>query len=218
MPQTTSTLLKWRDAERYITERLGLSPEAYYALADEYRGIAYTVSRTVSISQILRIKRKLAAIVDDGGTLDDFWLWSKNGFSTWNRAYSNLVHRMGTFGGYNKARFRELADPRLNDDLPFLMYDAINDDRTRDEHVELDRLTWRADEFPDELWPPNGYNCRCEVRRLTPEMAQEAEAKQTSGPPPESPDEGFNANQNRPGYLGLLAEFGLNRVKGLLGG
>ena len=57
---------------------------------------------------------------------------------------------------------------------PFLMYDAVDDFRTRPLHAKWDRTvlpvkhTWWSSHYP-----PNGYNCRCGVIQLS---AEEVEA------------------------------------------
>jgi SPP1 gp7 family putative phage head morphogenesis protein len=53
------------------------------------------------------------------------------------------------------------------DTLPFLQYDAVNDDRTREEHRLINGVIKRWDDsFWRTYYPPNGWNCRCEVRQL----------------------------------------------------
>ena len=57
---------------------------------------------------------------------------------------------------------------------PLLMYDAIDDHRTRPEHAALDGLLLEVD---DPFWethaPPNGWNCRCGVIQLTGQEAED---------------------------------------------
>lgn len=60
------------------------------------------------------------------------------------------------------------------DDAPFLLYDAVDDGRTRPEHAAWDGTVlpvvhpwWRTH------YPPNGWNCRCSVIQLTEDEARE---------------------------------------------
>lgn len=63
---------------------------------------------------------------------------------------------------YAAGRWEQIQDTKA--DFPYLMYDAVKDDRTREEHLAWDGLVLPAD---DPWWkthyPPNGWNCRCSV-------------------------------------------------------
>lgn len=51
---------------------------------------------------------------------------------------------------------------------PYLMYDAIDDNRTRPEHAALDGTIRPADDpFWKNYTPPLGWNCRCSVIQLS---------------------------------------------------
>ncbi len=52
-------------------------------------------------------------------------------------------------------------------DLPFLQYDTVKDERVRPEHQELEGVVRPVDDdFWDIYYPPNGWNCRCDVLQL----------------------------------------------------
>ncbi len=52
---------------------------------------------------------------------------------------------------------------------PYLMYDAVDDKRTRPAHKAWDGLVLKvSDAFWDSHRPPNGWNCRCSVIQLGP--------------------------------------------------
>ena len=50
----------------------------------------------------------------------------------------------------------------------YLEYQAVNDSKTRDNHLSKDNLILPAtDPFWDQWFPPNGWRCRCTVNELT---------------------------------------------------
>ena len=69
-----------------------------------------------------------------------------------------------TFGAARQGQQEVNAESR-----PFWMYDSRNDSRVRPSHAAMDGQVFRHD---DPIWqthyPPNGWNCRCRVRALTP--------------------------------------------------
>jgi SPP1 gp7 family putative phage head morphogenesis protein len=57
---------------------------------------------------------------------------------------------------------------------PFLMYDAVDDHRTRPEHAEWDGKVFPVDHaFWKDHHPPNGWNCRCSVIQLSQDELEE---------------------------------------------
>lgn len=63
---------------------------------------------------------------------------------------------------------------------PWLMYNAINDERVRDGHLDLDGIIRRVE---DPIWqtiaPPNGFNCRCSLIPLSDDDLKEEGLKPT---------------------------------------
>ncbi len=51
--------------------------------------------------------------------------------------------------------------------LPYLQYDTAGDDKVRPEHAAMDGITLPVDDpFWKAFYPPNGWNCRCTVRKI----------------------------------------------------
>jgi uncharacterized protein with gpF-like domain len=98
----------------------------------------------------------------------------------------------------------------VKDSRPFLMYDAINDSRTRENHRALDGFIAPSDDpVWDRIYPPNGHNCRCTVISLS---KRQAEARGWSGSTPAVPAEtdsgwAYNPAKGQDEVLeGILAE------------
>ncbi len=67
---------------------------------------------------------------------------------------------------YEAGKWKTIQD--LKDLFPGLKYVAIMDDRVRDEHAALNGLVFPVDDpFWSRNYPPNGWNCRCDVEMMT---------------------------------------------------
>lgn len=87
---------------------------------------------------------------------------------------------------YAAGHWQQIKETQV--EAPYLMYDAVDDGRTREEHLAWDGTVLPAS---DPWWqthmPPNGGNCRCgviqlsadEVRAMGKEVATEAPASPT---------------------------------------
>ncbi|ECK3337258.1 minor capsid protein [Salmonella enterica] len=163
---------------------------------------AFTVAGVLKLDVLADIRRGMQDILNSGGTLRDFERqltpvlerkgWLGKGLVV-NEETGELygkrlmprrletIFRTNMQSAYMAGRWRQqMATVGTH---PYLQYVAVMDRRTRPSHAVLDGRIFRYD---DPGWstfcPPNGYNCRCRVRALTPEQA-EAET-----PGPESTD------------------------------
>ena len=79
------------------------------------------------------------------------------------------------------ARWERIQDHK--DRFPYLMYDAVNDSRTRPQHLEWDGLVLPVDHpFWKTHGPPNGWGCRCILRQLS-EAVMRRRGLEVSEPP-----------------------------------
>ncbi|MET0106191.1 MAG: phage minor head protein [Sedimenticola sp.] len=66
----------------------------------------------------------------------------------------------------------EMIQQQKNDS-PYLIYDAVDDHRTRSEHKSHDGKVYPADHpFWDSWFPPNGWGCRCTTIQVTKAQAE----------------------------------------------
>lgn len=189
-------VLSWKEAEDLFKSKRGYSAASFYELEGWAKVHGFTVTRVASYSMLLRVKQELDSIIASGGTLAEFQAWANTSGVAWSRSYTELVYRMNVLGAYNTARFMQINDPAIRKTFEILFYDAVSDDRTREQHARMGGRSWKREEFPAGWWPPNGFNCRCEVRAVTRTMEGEAGLTRTRGVPKlggknVTPDQGF---------------------------
>jgi SPP1 gp7 family putative phage head morphogenesis protein len=180
-----------------------LVDEIAAALGDGLWDLAWSVASVTEFAVLESLRASLAEILEEGGTVRD-WLSMLDDLG-WRSPLGEWHERTilrTTLGHVMEAeRFDQLAG---SDAVDFLVYDAIDDDRVREEHLALDGMAWPRAEFPAELWPPNGYNCRCSVIPADEADLEALDARLQAGPAPlDQVDEGFRA---APSVRGLSTE------------
>lgn len=83
------------------------------------------------------------------------------------------IFRTNLQTAYSAGHWAEIQESKVA--APYLLYDAVQDEATRDEHAAWDGTVLPVD---DPWWathmPPNGWNCRCGVIQLGAAQAEEA--------------------------------------------
>jgi SPP1 gp7 family putative phage head morphogenesis protein len=165
----------------YYGERIGLA-----------RARAFTVSNMTVLDQIQQVFDSLNEALAKGQTFRDWKKTLPDEALALPKARQELVFRNALQNAYGAGRWEQQTG---NTDRPYLMYDAINDSRTRPNHKALDGIIRpAADEFWKAHYPPNGHNCRCSVIALTPEQAKARGGAHKPVPPEGSADKGWNYN------------------------
>jgi SPP1 gp7 family putative phage head morphogenesis protein len=90
-----------------------------------------------------------------------------------------------------------------SDIFPYLRYNAVNDERTRESHAVFDGVVRAAsDSFWNTHMPPNGFNCRCTVDQVEEEEGQKNETpKDQIKGLPDPDDKLFAYNPGKSGYI-----------------
>ncbi len=148
-----------------------LLPDAYYnEIQIEARRKAFTVSGLAAIDQIQAVKDKLGSIIAGGGTLADFQKWAETNSIGLSKPRLETIFRNNVQGAYNAGQWRSFEANKAF--RPYLMYDAINDARTRPNHLANDGVIRRVD---DPHWethsPAMGHRCRCTLISLNEAQA-----------------------------------------------
>lgn len=190
-PFRISFRLPFRDAIRSAEARAprAVLPEEYYGDAmDDARRTAWTVSGLAGLGQVRAVLDSLTQAQRDGV---GFGAWAKQAQTEgWglDRNRAELIFRMQAQTSYSAGhwrRFEENVEAR-----PFLMYSAVNDERTRPAHRAMSGfVAHKRDPVWKQWTPPVGFNCRCALLDLT--EAQARERGYPMGRPPAAPDPGF---------------------------
>jgi SPP1 gp7 family putative phage head morphogenesis protein len=148
---------------------------------------AFTVAKMMDSDMLLTVKEKVANALEDGTTLADFkkelipalqdagW-WGKKdvtdpltGLVTKAQLGSasrlETIFRSNIQSAYSVGHWESIQKNAKT--APFLMYDAVDDTRTRPDHAARDNQVHKVDStFWKTHFPPNGWNCRCGVIQL----------------------------------------------------
>ena len=103
---------------------------------------------------------------------------------------AETLYRTNVNMAYSAGRWEVAQDPDINSILWGFEYFAIDDDRVRPGHLDLNGMQLAKND-PDWgfLWPPNGFNCSCTTIELFVEPTK-VQAK----PPGAQADKDFNFN------------------------
>lgn len=150
-------------------------PSVYYGqLQGLARAKAFSVAGVTKLDQLLLVHESLNAAIGTGQTFAE---WKKGVLAQDSGLGAMPEHRLDNIFRTNLqsdyARGRCEQQGRNRERFPWLLYDAVNDSRTRPAHAAMDGFIARYD---DPIWakwrPPCGYRCRCRLISLTEKQAQ----------------------------------------------
>lgn len=199
----------------------GLRPTFSYAdMLDEAHDEAFTVAKMMDVDMLAHVRGSLDDALANG---IPFRQWADEiiptlqGAGWWGRKMvvdpvtgQSVLAQLGSAGrlktifrtnmqaAYAAGQWQEIEANK--DVAPWLMYDAVDDHRTRDEHREWDRTVLKVgDPWWNDHAPPNGYNCRCGITQLSDD---EVKALNLEPDPPGGPQNGYRDWKNpRTGML-----------------
>jgi SPP1 gp7 family putative phage head morphogenesis protein len=128
-------------------------------LLQELLDAAYNFSGFKVFHQMNEVGFSLKA--DDEGIIshEKFKEKIKSIDANYNETYLNTEYQL--FAGSTRMADK-WDDYKQDGDRYDLQYRTAEDDRVREEHARLDRITLpQSDPFWEKYFPPNGYNCRC---------------------------------------------------------
>lgn len=174
--------------------RKGLRPTFSYADAlGEAHDHAFTVAKMADVDLLGQVRASLDKALAEGMTFAD---WKRDlvpmlqRAGWWGTAHvvdpvtgATVTARLGTpwrletifrtnlQTSYAAGQWKEIVEQ--SDVAPYLMYDAVDDHRTRPLHAKWDGTLLPVDHpWWEAHYPPNGYNCRCGVIQLSRDEAE----------------------------------------------
>ena len=181
------TPLPFLEAIAWARARSVVLPDVYYG---ELQGLARSMAFSVAgLAKLDQLQAVLDSLVDSLETGTSFGEWKKRVES--GEVPLDLpphrvenIYRTNIQGAYGRGRCEQQA--RTAEARPYLLYDAVNDSRTRPSHAAMDGyIAHRDDPIWDTWRPPAGYQCRCRVIALTERQAAkyiEADRKRQQDP------------------------------------
>lgn len=203
------------EALRFWRKKVPMKAKDYRDLAEEYRVYAFTVAKLAQIDQVAAVQKSLERALSTGKSMkawrDDIEdVFVRAGWKGDTRYRLDTIFRTNIQTAYNAGKWAQAqADIDIH---PYGMYDAVNDSRTRPDHLAQDGKIYRLDHPFWRTWtPPNGYRCRCTFRTLSQEDV-DAMGGAKKDLPDDSPDEGFKTNPGHtPGEARLLSNLDLKK-------
>jgi len=172
LPPVDGGPVHFLEAIRAAEARVVVLPDIYYGqLQGLARQKAFSIAGIAAHDQLKAVLGDLNKAQANGQT---FKQWQRN------QSVKDLelpayrldnIFRTNIQGQYMAGRWEQIT--RTQDSRPYLMYDALNDTRTRPAHKALDGFIRPVN---DPIWrrisPLNGYRCRCGLISLTETQAK----------------------------------------------
>ena len=145
---------------------------------------SFTVAKAMRLDILEDIRGEVDRTIAEGITFEEFYdeLEPKLKVKGWwgrQKMVDPLTGKVRTVQLGNYHRLRTIFDTNLRtsyargrwemierqaERAPWLLYDAVNDERTRPDHLAWDGTLLRWDDpFWQTHYPPNGWRCRCRV-------------------------------------------------------
>ena len=192
--------MTFQEAVDYFKERVPVTAETFYQIAEEYRALAFTVSGYTKAQILKKFYDELLSVLEEGGTLQEFQsnmndFLESEGYEGLAPQQAELIFRTNIQTAYNVGHYQQMTNPAVKELRPYWQYDAVNDEATRPSHLAMDGKVFPADSPVWDVWfPPNGFKCRCTVRTLSKRQVEQRGLTVEQGFPAVEPDPHFGTN------------------------
>ena len=162
----------FQEAVDFLTKRLALSPEAFNIIVESLDAAATDRAEGMRDAMVRSLLEAVKTALEEGSNAADFRTrfddiakaqgWKGDNEDGWR---STLTFNTMTAQAMAAGRWAQIQ--RLKARRPYLRYVTAGDHRVREAHKHWHGIILHAD---DPWWhthfPPNGFNCRCQVVQL----------------------------------------------------
>lgn len=176
------------EAVKNLAERNVLTRPQYDALEAAARAKAFTVANVSAEETLTKIRDSLSANVREGA---DYATWREKVLEDvdqgtfMSEAHQENVFRTNVQSAFSDGQMVVLQHPLVRSGFPYSAYNAIHDDRVRENHLALEHHgiqetnIYRNDDPVFQLFrPPWDYNDRCSWTPITVQHAAEKGIKE----------------------------------------
>jgi SPP1 gp7 family putative phage head morphogenesis protein len=173
MPEVSVGNLPFEEAIEFFQDKLLIPSDKWDDLVGPIHAKAFTVAGATKLQLVQDLYQAVQNSILDGTTITQFRKdfdsivakhgWSYKGKRGWRTSVIFRTNKRSSYMAGHWAQFQRLKEQR-----PYLMYLTVGDERVRDSHKKWHR---RVAHIDDPIWkqifPPNGWLCRCFVRSLS---------------------------------------------------
>ena len=172
-------------AIEYWQSKSILSASEFNTLSDIEKLRAFTASNIEQIRELQKIYDVIDESISKGISLKKA---KENILSQVpiSEMQAETILRTNIFSAYSAGRYSDVQASKKT--RPYLRYSAVEDERTRPSHLAIHGKIYPVDDpFWSVNFPPNGYNCRCDVISLSERQVQKSGLKVETTPQGKNP-------------------------------
>lgn len=202
------------EAIRFFGEKAPVTPDIFAKLSSQAKARAFTVAGVMQEDLLAGLYSGVDKALREGTTLAEFQaaageMFARQGLAGPNPWHLETVFRNNVQSAYMAGRYHQMVDPDVLGQRPFWQYETVGDAQVRPEHAAQHGKVYPAQHPFWSFWyPPNGYNCRCDVISLSGAEIK-ARGLNVSKHMDGYPEEGWRTNVGEVGWGRGLADHAL---------
>lgn len=154
----------WNAEQPKMTDKASIALR--YSIEDDALKTAMEINLyRFSAAKTLAEIQELNQIFRESSSFAEFEKRARVVCNNFNSKWARTEYDTAYLSAQSASRYQQLI--RKDKVFPYWQYRAIHDKHTRPEHMMLDGVVLPAgDKLWNEIYPPNGWNCRCRVKPL----------------------------------------------------